>query len=153
MRAALAEAHFRRALAARDDPARLNELQKAVELLPTEARFWYHLGLAHHRLSELDEAQAAYVRAAELGFARGAALAFARGLAALEANPAVDLESLDWLTPEGRIALLPVAALLRSQPQLILDSQPGSWLDRLKTTFKDQAPAQFLARTGLLRGG
>jgi tetratricopeptide (TPR) repeat protein len=142
-RAALAEAHFHRALAARDDPTRLSDLHKAVELLPAEARYWYHLGLAHHRLYALDKAQAAYARAAELGFSRRAALAFARGLAAIEADPAVDLETLVWLTPEDRAALLPMTALLRSQPKLILDPHPGGWLDRLKTTFKDQAPAQF----------
>src|SRR6266498_973591 len=46
VRAAVAEAHFRKALMARPplaDP--ITDLRRAVELLPEEARFWYQLGL------------------------------------------------------------------------------------------------------------
>ena len=143
VRGALAEAYFRRALAARDDQTRLADLQAARDLVPTEPRYWYHAGLVYHRLTDLDQAQAAYARAAELGFPRRDALAFARGLAGIEADPALDLETVDWLLPEDRAALYPLVALRRNQPQLIVDGQPGGWLDRLKATFKDKASAQL----------
>ncbi len=68
VRAALAETYFRRGLARRNDlPASLADLQQTVNLLPGEARFWHHLGLALHRADRLTEACAAYARAAELG--------------------------------------------------------------------------------------
>src|SRR5947209_51 len=50
VRAALAEAYFRRAFTLGHPPALvLADLQRATELLPGEARYWYHLGLALHR--------------------------------------------------------------------------------------------------------
>ena len=70
LRPALAEAHFRRALAVKDSAGRLADLQRAIELAPSEGRFWYHLGLTHHHADRLDEASAAYDRARETGFAR-----------------------------------------------------------------------------------
>ncbi len=124
VRTALAEAHFRRALLARDSAQCHADLARSVELAPGEGRYWYHLGLAQHRADRLDEAIAAYARAAETGFARNR-LGFVRGLAEVDRNPHVNLESLNEVSPTDRAALLPIAALLRSDPQAVLDAQPG----------------------------
>lgn len=131
LRLALAEAHFRRALAAKDSAVRLSDLQRAIELAPGEGRFWYHLGLTHHRADRLDEAIAAYDHAHEAGFARNT-LGFVRGLAALESDPQTDLEAITGLSPDDRAALFPIAALLRGDPQVVLDMRSGSWFDRVK---------------------
>jgi tetratricopeptide (TPR) repeat protein len=134
LRAALAEAHFRRALAAKDLAVRLSDLQRALELMPNEGRFWYHLGLTHHHANRLDEAIPAYDRAREAGFTRNA-LSFVRGLAALERDAHIDLETITQLSPGDRAALFPIAALLRREPQAVLDAHSGSWFDRVKEQF------------------
>ncbi len=131
MRLALAEAHFRRALIVKDPSQQQAELARAVELSPGEGRYWYHLGLARHRADQLAEAIAAYTHATEAGFSRSAS-GFARGLAEIERDPHIDLEGLHGLSPADRAALLPIAALLRGDPQAMLDSRPGNWLDHLK---------------------
>lgn len=116
IRAALAEAHFRHALstgAQSSDP--VADLQRAVALMPEEARYAYHLGLAYHRAHRLEEARQAYARAAEDGITRRGS-AFVRGLAELELDPHLSLDSLAWLTPDARAALEPVSALLRGEP-------------------------------------
>src|SRR5215212_9851262 len=46
---AIAEAHFRRALAATTDGRRVQELHEAVALAPEHAVYQYHLALAYHR--------------------------------------------------------------------------------------------------------
>src|SRR5579864_9188526 len=53
--AALAEAHFRRACTnLRKSPAQaLADLKAAIGLLPDDAIYNYHLGLAYHRLGDL----------------------------------------------------------------------------------------------------
>jgi tetratricopeptide (TPR) repeat protein len=112
---ALAEAHFRRALHTADAQSRLADLQRALELSPTEGRFWYHLGMAQHRADRLDEATAAYTRAIECGDRRAARL---RALAAIEHDPYTPLEGA---AEADRDALLPVALLLRGEPQAVLD--------------------------------
>jgi tetratricopeptide (TPR) repeat protein len=115
MRPALAEAHFRRALNTADPKSRLADLQRALELSPSEGRFWYHLGTALHRADRLDEALAAYTRAIECGDQRAARL---RALAQIERDPHFPL---DGLAEIDRGALLPVALLLRGDPQAVLD--------------------------------
>jgi Tfp pilus assembly protein PilF len=115
MRPALAEAHFRRALNTADPQSRLADLQRALELSPTEGRFWYHLGMAQHRADRLDEALAAYTRAIECGDQRPVRL---RALAQLERDPHFPL---DGLAEIDRDALLPVALLLRGDPQAVLN--------------------------------
>lgn len=111
--AALAEAHFRRALQAPQISQRLKDLQRATELVPDEGRFWYHIGLAHHREGRLAEASGAYARAAGAGFSRRKALEMVRALAEIERNPGIDLARLPWLGADERALLTPVAALLR----------------------------------------
>jgi tetratricopeptide (TPR) repeat protein len=129
VRSALAEAHFRRALSLRDSARCLSDLSRSVELMPGEGRYWYHKGLAHHRADQLDEAIAAYARAAETG-ASFSRLGFVRGLAEVERHSHVDLESLNGLSTADRAALLPIAALLRNDPQAVLDAQPGNGPDQ-----------------------
>jgi tetratricopeptide (TPR) repeat protein len=131
LRPALAEAHFRRASITKDAAVRFADLQRAIELLPNEGRFWYHLGLAHHRADQLDEAIAAYDHAREVGYTHNA-WGFVRGLAAIERDPQIDLDTLTALSPADRSALFPIAALLRNDPQAVLDTQAGSWFDRVK---------------------
>ncbi len=122
VRSALAEAHFQRALSLRDPAPCLTDLSRSVELMPDEGRYWYHLGLAHHQANQLGAAIAAYARVAETGTSRSS-LGFARGLAEVERNPHVNLETLNEISPEDRAALLPIAALLRGDPQAVLDAQ------------------------------
>lgn len=64
--AALAEAHFRRAMRyrSRQPSDALRDLLKAVEQQPNEARYHYHLGLLHHQQGDYSAAVAAY-RAAQ----------------------------------------------------------------------------------------
>ncbi|NTU63788.1 MAG: hypothetical protein HGB05_10400, partial [Chloroflexi bacterium] len=120
MRATLAEAHFRRAVNTADPQSRLTDLQRALELSPAEGRFWYHLGLTHHRADRLDEATAAYTRAIECGDQRAARV---KALATIERDSQV---SLDGLPEADRDALLPVALLLRGDPHAVLDHPVAS---------------------------
>lgn len=132
IRPALAEAHFRRALASRHHlAASVSDLRRAVDGCPQEARYWYHLGLALHRADQLEEARTAYATAAELGY-QGQGLGLMRGLAEVEACPSLSLATLPWLSAEDQAALTPVAALLRGEPQAVLAAAPGSWWERLK---------------------
>ncbi|MBI2503699.1 MAG: tetratricopeptide repeat protein [Candidatus Latescibacteria bacterium] len=129
---ALAEAHFRLALASRHHPAEAEaELRRAVDGCPQEARYWYHLGLALHRADQLEEARAAYAFAAELGY-QDQGLGLVRGLAEVEVSPSLSLATLPWLSAEDQAALTPVAALLRGEPQTVLAAAPGSWWEQLK---------------------
>lgn len=56
---ALAEAHFRRAIAATNPARRLQDLQEAVALCPGSAVYHFHLGLAHQHLGQSGRALAA----------------------------------------------------------------------------------------------
>lgn len=142
VRPALAEAHFRRALAVREVSPAIADLTRALELLPAEARYRYHLGLAYHRAGRLAEALEAYARAAEAGFRREG-VGLARGLAEIERNPHLDLGTLGWLSPEERAALSPVAALLRGDTRAALASDPGNWIDRLKERFAGNSASRL----------
>ena len=110
--AALAEAHFRRALARAAGDGQLADLRRAVELAPGDLRYEYHLALALHRVGELPAAVERYraVLARDAAWP-GAGLALA--LAALEQDPGADLTALPGSTPAVRQALAPVQALLR----------------------------------------
>jgi len=66
--AALAEAHFRRAI---NSPApRLADLQQAVQLRPTDKCYRYHLALAYHRQGELTQAEPIYRKLLSESFQR-----------------------------------------------------------------------------------
>src|SRR3972149_897812 len=150
VRTALAEAHFRRALAVKDAAQSLADLARSTELMPGEGCYWYHLGLAHHRADQLDEALAAYARAGEAGFSRQG-FGLVRGLAEVERDPHIDLETRHWLSPADRSALFPIAALLRGDAQAVLDARPGNWpvlsgvegFDRLKAQITSNAVEQL----------
>lgn len=112
VRAALAEAHFRRGLAGTMEDGGLGDLRQAVGLVADEPRFHYHLGLALHRAGDLPAAGAAYRAALARDPAfPGAGLALAT--AALERDPVADLAALPGSTPQVRATLAPVRALLR----------------------------------------
>lgn len=63
---AIAEAHFRRALAATTDGRRAQELHEAVVPAPDHAVYQYHLGLAYHRQGQVGRAIVAYEAAGRL---------------------------------------------------------------------------------------
>ena len=135
---ALAEAHFRRALNTADLLQSTADLTRAAELAPTEGRFWYHLGLTHHRAGRLDEARTAYARAAATGFARRP-LGFARGLVEIECDPRVDGARLTAVCGDEATTLIPIAALLRGDPQAVLSAGAGSWIERLRGQARGDA--------------
>jgi len=125
--AALAEAHFRRALTLPPGVDRLADVRRAVELAPGEPRYQYHLGLALHHAHDIPAAIDCY--RAVLGHNPawpGAGMALA--LAALEQDVTVDLAALPGSTPTLRLALAPVQALLRGQP---VSAQGNAPLERL----------------------
>ena len=153
---------FRRAVDYRATPAtRLADLQRAVELLPAEARFTYHLGLARHRANQVNEALTAYARAAELGYQRRG-LAFVRGLAQIEqalaeggeAGPRL-LAQLPWLgaATEERAALLPIAALVGGEPQTVLGALPAGWWEQLQSLGRSDLMAALWEGLAWLAAG
>ncbi len=159
-RAALAEAHFRRALVGgRSLPEAVADLRRAVELAPGEGRFWYHLGLALHRAGQRAEAETAYARTAELSPARRL-LGYVRGLAEIEQRPATPLAGLPWLTPPEREALAPIAALLRGEPAAARQAQGGLTGDQVRAaelwvalaSLADGDTQQALSRLAALKG-
>lgn len=58
LNAALAEAHFRRAMQAPSPP--IEDLKQAVELQPSDQLYRYHLALTYHRQGELAQAELLY---------------------------------------------------------------------------------------------
>jgi tetratricopeptide (TPR) repeat protein len=135
---ALAEAHFRRALNTPDPLQRTADLTRAAELAPTEGRFWYHLGLAHHRAGRLDEARTAYARAAAAGFARRP-LGFTRGLVEVECDTRVDGARLTAVSGDEAVSLIPIVALLRGDLKAVLASGTSSWIERLRGQARGDA--------------
>lgn len=118
LRAPLAEAYFRRAIAAADLTARLTDLTRASEIAPNDGRCWYHLGLARQRADRVPEALAAYERALELGETRATRML---ALLRLERDPP---GPLDGLPEADRAALQPVSALLRGDLPAVLSRAP-----------------------------
>lgn len=122
--AALAEAHFRRALHSPD--AAVKDVEQAVKLQPNEARYRYHLALIYHRRGELDKAEPIYRQLLKQSppFTR-AAEPLAQLL--IEQKKAV-LNDPVWtqLTPEQQRQLAAADALLKKKA--------GSTLQRLTET-------------------
>lgn len=58
LKAAIAEAYFRRGLA--EFPPVVADLAQAVKLMPDEVRYRYHMALAHHHLGQLTDAEPLY---------------------------------------------------------------------------------------------
>ncbi len=113
LRAAIAEAHFRRALADPGSEAALADLRAASALEPNDARYSFHTGRLLHQRGELAEASELYRRAlaADPGMQPAAQLLAA---AALEQNPRAELAQLPGYTPAIGQALAPAQALLRA---------------------------------------
>jgi tetratricopeptide (TPR) repeat protein len=132
---ALAEVYFRRGLARfhrqEQYAAGLADLDEATRLAAGEARYAYHLGLAHYRQGDLDTALDAYRLALEAdpAFVRAAELAV---LALLEKgqNP---LQTAVWnaLPPERQAEFRVLVGLLDSQPLAAESSSQDSGSARL----------------------
>jgi tetratricopeptide (TPR) repeat protein len=129
LRAALAEAYFRRGVTAM--PAILDDLRKAAELDAAEPRFRYHLGLAHHGRGEWDEAVATYrALLAEDPPYKRAAFPLAQILVfqghAVTADPV-------WahLSPEEQARLASVTALRDERPTVAAQYAPEAGPDVL----------------------
>ncbi len=125
--AALAEAHFRRALTLLAGTAQLDDLRRAVDLAPDDPRYQYHLGLALHHAHEIPAAIERY-RTVLARDPTWPGVGMSLALAALEQDPAVDLAALPGSTPTVRLTLAPVQALLRGAPVSVLGDGP---LERL----------------------
>lgn len=132
--AALAEAYFRRGLqglyrqAADVDPqTALQDLQRAVELQPSEMRYRFHLGLAAQRRGDLVKAIAHYrhVRQQPGEFANRAAYPLALALLQQGAEPTADAV---WtaLTLQEQV-MLQDASAFRRRPYTITAHAPFLW--------------------------
>jgi Flp pilus assembly protein TadD len=115
---ALAEAHFRRALASTTPPdQQMLDLQRATALVPNDARYYYHLGLAHHRRGDRASARIAYdIVAAADSPPRG--FPFTYALAKLETDPNADVSAIPALSELEREIIAMLARLLRGETAL-----------------------------------
>jgi tetratricopeptide (TPR) repeat protein len=128
--AALAEVHFRRGLSrlyrGGQREAGLADLREAARLVPSDPRFMYHVGLAHHKQGKLDLALQAYQMAlqADPTFARAADLAV---LALLEKGRDPSQTTV-WknLSSDSRTELTALAGLLAGQPAAARRRSPTS---------------------------
>jgi tetratricopeptide (TPR) repeat protein len=111
VRAALAEAYFRRALTPTPTGQTFNDLRQAITLAPNEARYHYHLGMNLHRTGDLAGAITSY-RAVLQRDTNWSGAGMLLALALLEQNPRADLAAAPGSTPQIRAALAPVQALL-----------------------------------------
>jgi tetratricopeptide (TPR) repeat protein len=123
LRAALAEAHFRRALAAHPSAPALDDLRRAVELMPDEPRYYFHLGRYLHQSGDLAAAIEQYRAALERdsGLVSAAKLL---ALAALEQNPRADLAALPGFSTAVEHVFAPAQALLRGAAMPDQDETP-----------------------------
>ena len=111
-RAALAEAHFRRALAGAPLAAALDDLRRAIELAPDQPRYRFHLGRYLHQSGDLAAAIAQY-RAVLERDSSWASAAKLLALATLEQNPRADLAELPGFSATVEHVFAPAQALLR----------------------------------------
>jgi tetratricopeptide (TPR) repeat protein len=145
-RAALAEAHFRRALATPPLAAALDDLRRAVELAPEEPRYHFHLGRYLHKSGDLAAASEQYRAVLERDSAwAGAAKLLA--LAALEQNPRADLAKLPGFSPTVAQLLAPAQALLRGAAVPDQDETPVGhfWRGLARVAAGDAAAGDVLA--------
>jgi tetratricopeptide (TPR) repeat protein len=151
LQVALAEAHFRRGVSAL--PGGLDDLAEAVHLAPDEARYQYHLALAHHRRGELKPAIAAYrsLLERELAYTR-AAFPLAVALVASGRQPFRD-PVWQWLSPDEQERIFCARALASGRPGTMLPSTlrrgaDALWPGLVAYWARDPA-AQTLLRTAL----
>jgi tetratricopeptide (TPR) repeat protein len=130
--AELAEAHFRYGIqrfyesgSDADRKAALKDLERAVELMPSQARYLYHLGLAAQREGDLGRAVASYRKARrEPGeFADRAADPLAVALFAQGRDP---MQDPIWSSVSARQkSILRHASAFRRRPYAVPDDAPG----------------------------
>jgi tetratricopeptide (TPR) repeat protein len=126
---ALAEAYFRRGVTS--VPPGLNDLQRAVELLPSDSRLQYHLGRAHHWRGELDEAAAIYrALLAKDPPHKRAAFPLAQILTVQGHDAATD-PAWSQLSPNEQDRLICVKALSDGRPVVALRHAPRNDSDAL----------------------
>lgn len=132
--AALAEAYFRRALAPTTSPEQqLADLQRATGLVPGDARYYYHLGLAHHRRGDLATALTAYeIASSTQPQPRGLPFTFA--LAKLESDPNADVSAIPGTSELEREVIALLARFLRGDPMLARRDS-SSWVKSLVAKF------------------
>jgi tetratricopeptide (TPR) repeat protein len=111
VRAALAEAYFRRALAGAPSDTAVADLRRAVELEPDDLRFHFHLGRYLHLCGALGSAAREY-RAVLEGDPNWAGAAQLLALATLEQSPQADLAALPGFSPKVAHRLAPAQTLL-----------------------------------------
>lgn len=142
---ALAETYFRRALVPTTPPEQqLLDLQRATALIPSDARYYYHLGLAHHRRGDLATALIAYeIAAAATLPPRGLAFTFA--LAKLEADPHADVSAIPGLSDRERESVDLLARFLRGDTMLA-PRAAASWVKALLAKFSGADAALALWR-------
>ncbi len=131
---ALAEALFRRALAPTTPPdQQLFDLQRATALAPNDARYYYHLGLTHHRRGDLATALTAY-QIASTADSQPRGLPFTFALAKLESDPNADVRAIPGLSNLERETIEMLARLLRGD-LTIPPRADDSWVKSLLAKF------------------
>jgi tetratricopeptide (TPR) repeat protein len=119
---ALAEIYFRRGVTS--VPPGLNDLQRAVELAPSDSRLQYHLGRTHHWRGDLDEAVAIYRALVEKDPPyRRAAFPLAQILTVQGHDAATD-PVWSQLSPNEQDRLICVKALSDGRPVVALRHAP-----------------------------
>jgi tetratricopeptide (TPR) repeat protein len=145
-RAALAEAHFRRALGGPPLAPALDDLRRAVGLAPDQPRYRFHLGRYLHRSGDLAAAREQYRAVLERDSSwAGAAKLLA--LVALEQNPRADLADLPGFTPTLERLIVPAQALLRGDAMPDDDDSPVGrfWRGLGRVATGDAAASDDLA--------
>lgn len=127
---ALAEAHFRRALAAPIVVVPTSEivadLRRAADLRPDDLRFAFHLGRMLHRTRDYGAAAEQY-RAVLARDPQNAAAARLLVVLTLEQDPWADLSGLPGMTPAVQAWAAPPQALLAGRPPQVDDSALGAF--------------------------
>ncbi len=123
VKAALAEAYFRRALTRTLPEEQVADFQQALVLVADDMRYQYHLGLALHRAGDVVGAIERY-RAVLQRSPRWPGAGKVLALATLEQDPQADIGALPSSTPEVSATLAPVQALLQGQPPALNGDTP-----------------------------
>lgn len=144
LRPALAEAHFRRALA-EGLPGALADLRRAHELAPDEQRYQFHLGRMLHRSGDRAGAAAQY-RALLSRDPSNAQAAQLLALLTLEEHLHADLSGLPGMTPELLAWAAPAQALIAGRTPPDDDSPLGRfWRGLDRVAAGDPAARELLA--------
>ncbi len=128
LKAALAEAYFRAAVAFRkatSEQTRGSYLERALELCPGDPTYRYHLAMHHHRTGNLAAARTLYEQLVA-DHAPWAGLPELLALLALQQDPHTDLALLPGSTPALCARLAPVQSLLVGSPPAIATPANGA---------------------------